>query len=204
MFRNCILKILLMTSVLMFVFVADIFVTTPFSGSGTKSMSMTSVTASETKLTTADLNMRTGPGTSYSIILVIPKGASVTVTGYTGVWAKILYGGKIGYCHTYYLADDTSAAETRYTTADLNMRTGPGTSYSILLVIPKGASVTVTSYAGVWAKILYGGKIGYCHTYYLADNTTTDETRYTTANLNMRTVPAPATPSSSSSQRELL
>ena len=47
--------------------------------------------AAEVKVTTANLNLRTGPSTSYQVILVIPKGAQVEVTGYSGNWAKVTY-----------------------------------------------------------------------------------------------------------------
>ena len=45
--------------------------------------------AAEVKVTTANLNLRTGPSTSYQVILVIPKGAQVEVTGYSENWAKV-------------------------------------------------------------------------------------------------------------------
>ena len=46
------------------------------------------VEASEVKITTANLNMRTGPGTGYAVITVIPKGSQVTVNGYSGDWPR--------------------------------------------------------------------------------------------------------------------
>jgi len=191
MYKNSTLKMLLITSLSMVVFVAGIFLLSPISGrnNGNADSSYMTVTASETKVTTADLNMRTGPGTSYSVILVIPNGSTVTVTEYSGVWAKVTYSGKTGYCHTSYLKDSTASTETRYTTANLNMRTGPGTSYAVILVIPNGSPVSVIEYSGVWAKVTYNGKTGYCHTSYLKESTATTEMRYTTANLNMRTGP---------------
>lgn len=79
--------------------------------------------ASEIKITTANLNMRTGPGTGYAVITVIPKGSKVTVNGYTGDWAKVTYSGKNGYAHSSYLKNESSTV--RYTTVNLNMRTGP-------------------------------------------------------------------------------
>jgi peptidoglycan/xylan/chitin deacetylase (PgdA/CDA1 family)/SH3-like domain-containing protein len=154
-----------------------------------------SVEAAETKVTTANLNMRTGPGTDHAIITVIPKGAEVSVSGYSGDWAQVSYSGKNGYAHSSYLKNTSS--EVRYTTANLNMRTGPGTSYQVILVIPKGAAVTVVDASSVWYKVSYGGKTGYASSNYLTGNQTAPAelpVRYTTANLNMRTGPGTSYP----------
>jgi len=147
------------------------------------------VEAAETKVTTANLNMRTGPGTGYAIITVIPKGAQVSVSGYSGDWAEVSYSGKSGYAHSSYLK---SVSDVRYTTANLNMRTGPGTSYQVILVIPKGAEVAVLDSSSSWYKVSYGGKTGYVSSTYLSGTQTAPAelpVRYTTANLNMRTGP---------------
>ena len=45
---------------------------------------------------TSGVNVRSGPGTSYSIIGTAPKGATYTVTGQSGSWYKINFGGKTG------------------------------------------------------------------------------------------------------------
>ncbi len=157
------------------------------------------VEASEIKVTTSNLNMRTGPGTSNAVIAVIPKGATVSVDGYSGDWAKVTYNDKNGYAHGDYLKSVSSA--TLYTTGNLNMRTGPGTSYPIVLVLPKGAEVTVLDTSNIFYKISYGGKVGYSSSRYLTGNQVVDEpsnpappvendVRYTTADLNLRSGPS--------------
>ena len=149
------------------------------------------VAAGEVKITTANLNMRTGPGTGYPVILMIPKGSSVSITGYSGSWAKVSYAGKTGYASTNYLTNSkVETYESKITTANLYMRTGPGTGYPIILTIPKGSTVGVTGYSGSWAKASYAGKNGYCSTNYLTTpSNTVSETKYTTADLNLRTGP---------------
>ncbi|MBO5226630.1 MAG: SH3 domain-containing protein [Ruminococcus sp.] len=64
------------------------------------------------------LNMRSGPGTSYSIILSIPNEAQVTVTATGGNWAKVSYNGYEGYCSMDYLVAyvETSSVESTTTT----------------------------------------------------------------------------------------
>ena len=60
---------------------------------------------------------------------------------------------------------------TLRTTANLNLRTGASTSYSVRLVIPSGAHVTTvnrTSPLGGWYNIKYNGVIGWSYGSYLA------------------------------------
>ena len=49
----------------------------------------------------------------------------------------------------------------------MNIRSGHGTTYSILGSIPGGAIVTVTKGNGEWAHITYGGVVGYASMSYL-------------------------------------
>lgn len=57
------------------------------------------------KKTTGALNMRTGAGTQYPAIMVIPNGAVVEVTGASGKWFNITYQGKTGWSSSDYLTD---------------------------------------------------------------------------------------------------
>jgi len=144
------------------------------------------------RVTTADLNLRSGPGTEYSVIAVMPKGTRVTVLSVSGSWAKVIYGSKEGYAHTAYMTKVTT--QTMVTTANLNMRTGPSTSYSVIRVIPNGAEVKVISTANGWARVIYAGSEGYASLSYLKTPSTVPSTgetiMVTTANLNMRTGPS--------------
>lgn len=69
-------------------------------------------------VTGSSLNMRSGPGTNYSIVITIDGGESVTVTSANGEWAAVSYGGYEGYCAMNYLtlsSQDTEPAETTTT-----------------------------------------------------------------------------------------
>lgn len=131
------------------------------------------VYAAETKVTTVALNLRSGPGTGYSILLTMPKGSTVTVLSSSGDWSKVTYQGTTGYAYSAYLATD--AGTRYYTTTGLNLRTGPGTGYSIILTMPKGSSVTVYSIAGNWAKLTYSGRSGYAYAPYLSQTAPSTE-----------------------------
>ncbi|MBQ8515555.1 MAG: SH3 domain-containing protein [Ruminococcus sp.] len=69
-------------------------------------------------VTASSLNMRSGPGTGYSILTQIPNGAAVTVTATGGNWAAVTYGSFEGYCSMDYLVEDvmTTTAATAVTT----------------------------------------------------------------------------------------
>ncbi|SJM55937.1 Enterotoxin [Arthrobacter rhombi] len=100
-------------------------------------------------------------------------------------WAKVTYKGKKGYVAASYLKTVAPAkapvkkpakapakkpaakSVTKVTKANLNMRSGAGTKYKSVLVIPKNAKVAVASTAKSWAKVTYRGKKGYVAASYL-------------------------------------
>ncbi|HET7848351.1 MAG TPA: SH3 domain-containing protein [Pseudolabrys sp.] len=56
-----------------------------------------------------DLNLRSGPGTGYAVIDVMPAGASVDVLSCTGGWCRVAYAGETGYASRSYLGGATTA-----------------------------------------------------------------------------------------------
>ena len=99
------------------------------------------------------LNLRSGPSTSTNVLLVMPNGAQVGVTGSPqSGFTPVRYNGTDGFAYSQYLSSTApgsgsppgSVIETRYTTAGLNMRSGAGTTFNVLLVIPNGAAVGIT------------------------------------------------------------
>ena len=67
------------------------------------------------------------------------------------------------------LAGDVKVGETLETTANLNLRTGPSTSHSVILVIPEGGKVTVVAAApsGGFYHVKYGSHEGWSSGLYL-------------------------------------
>ncbi|HEX5508493.1 MAG TPA: SH3 domain-containing protein [Pseudolabrys sp.] len=51
----------------------------------------------------SDLNLRSGPGTGYGVVAVMPAGARVDVVGCTGSWCRVAYGSAEGYASRNYL-----------------------------------------------------------------------------------------------------
>lgn len=125
--------------------------------------------------------MRSGPGTSYGILVSIPFGASVTVLDSSSSWYKVTYSGKTGYVLGQYVQITSTTPTPKPTaaptvigtgkitaSAGLNMRSGPGTSYGILISIPFGATVSVLDISNSsWYKVTYSGKTGYVSSQYI-------------------------------------
>lgn len=62
---------------------------------------------------TNDLNMRTGPGTNYGVITVVPGGDVVDVIDCEGSWCRVRYGGRNGWVSASYLGDTAVASAPR-------------------------------------------------------------------------------------------
>jgi len=115
--------------------------------------------------TSTELNVRSGAGMNHPVIDVLEKNAAVQVLDRSGKWSKVAYTGGTGYVFSSYLAKYAP----RYANADdLNIRTGPGTSYKVIGVLQKGDPILVGSKSGKWTKVSYEGQIGYVFTKYLS------------------------------------
>lgn len=102
--------------------------------------------------TTAAVNLRSGAGTNFGVLLVIPSGGNVTVlSGPTSNgWFNVQYSTVAGYMiGTYLNFQDNNVSfvpgERPYTTASLRLRTGAGTGYATIAFLPPGTRVTIIS-----------------------------------------------------------
>ncbi len=142
-----------------------------------------------TAKTTAALNIRKGSSTSYASLGVLPNGTTVTLLEKcTNGWYKVrTAAGLTGYCSGDYLkvtltgtatAKPTSTAAptpapasigTARTTAALNIRKGPSTSYASQGVLANGTALTVLEKcSNGWYKVrTAAGLTGYCSGDYL-------------------------------------
>ncbi len=61
---------------------------------------------------------------------------------------------------------------TAYTSADLNLREGPGTEFRVLVAMPRGAQVQISycSAENVWCFVQYGHNSGWASSRYLTSN----------------------------------
>ena len=151
--------------------------------SGSTSQPSTSTT--KATVTATSLNVRSGAGTSYSVITKLPKGTVVDVLeSASNGWKKIkTSGGTTGWASGDYLttgsagnsSTDNSTSQTSYkatvNTDSLNMRKGAGTSYSVITKLSNGTVVDVLeSASNGWKKIkTSNGTIGWVSGSYLAN-----------------------------------
>lgn len=148
-----------------------------------------SVSAAAVMTTTANINFRTGPGTSYSVILVIPNGSTVNSTGAVqNGFTQVTYSGSTGWVSSQYLSGSSQPTTATVFDGALNLRSGPGTTYSVITVMPDGATVTITgALTNGFYPITYNGTAGYASADFLRLSTTQSAT--TLANLNLRSGP---------------
>lgn len=129
---------------------------------------------STTMYATGAVNVRTGPGTNYSKIGELSKGDTVRKVGVTGSWTIIDWGSGTAYVSSSYLSSSGgsssggTSSNTMVATANVNVRSGPSTSYSIVGSLAKGATITRTGTSGSWTKVSYSGRTAYVHSAYLA------------------------------------
>lgn len=162
---------------------------------------------------TTNVNVRSGPGNSYSVLTVMKSGTTTSNLGTSGNWTKVTVNGKTGYVYNKYLTSGsnapstptTSTSKTVYVTASaLNVRSGAGTSYSVIGSLSKGKAASVVGTSGNWYKIKYGSGYGYISASYTSakapssstsntpptTSTSSGKTYYsTTAGLNVRSGP---------------
>lgn len=127
---------------------------------------------------------RYGPGTSYGSWVTVPAGAEVNVLETTEsegyLWGKIYYAGVEAWCVLNYATCISNPSltpdppEESLPTQELrridssngvNLRSGPGTKYEIVVWLPHETVMTVTAIAEgseyTWAKASYNGVEGW-------------------------------------------
>lgn len=110
------------------------------------------------------VNVRKGPGTQYAVAFKTVQGAGLQVAGESGNWALIRASdGKTGYISKNYISDGVAKS----TTANVNFRSGAGSSFASSAVLAKGTRVTALSVTGNWTKVKVNGSTGYVYSQYL-------------------------------------
>ncbi len=133
-------------------------------------------------VTASKLNVRSGPASTYSIILALWQGNKVNIIGKSGDWYQIkLSDGKSGWVSSAYLKVDITQQSTMHLNditsmntigtvmaSKLNVRLGPASTYSIILALWQGNKINVIGKFDDWYQIkLPDGKIGWVSSAYL-------------------------------------
>lgn len=150
--------------------------------------------------TTAGVYLRSGKGTNYSTLALLPKSTTVTVTDTSSSgWYGVSYNGQSGYISSQYLAlsESASSAESTtststasaWTTAGVYLRSGRSTDSAAVALLNQYTPVTITDTSDSnWYGVTADGKSGYIYSKYVktASGTASAETMTTTACLNLR------------------
>ena len=116
------------------------------------------------------LNVRTGPGLSYTRIGQIRPGTAYPVVGEQFGWYTINYNGQTGYVSSQYVrsvqggpapSPDAGRNGTLEAVTGLRVRSGPGLTYARIGLIRPGTRYQVIGQEAGWYAIAYGGQTGY-------------------------------------------
>ena len=132
----------------------------------------TAALAASPAIVREELNLRSGPGTGYSVVTIMPAGAAVTVTGESSEgFYPVTYNGSAGWAYGEYLAiggavnaaTNTAQSTGTVITNLLNMRNGPGIGYGIVAQLAFGTTLEITAAAKSangrsWLPVLVRGK----------------------------------------------
>lgn len=106
------------------------------------------------------LNLRTGPGGKYAVIMRMYHGSHLDTLEYRGKWARVRHeSGAVGWAHGDYMVRPSSGPVRLYVWSPgdgyLNLRTGPGTRYGIITRMNHGEWVEVLERRGNWARVYH-------------------------------------------------
>ncbi len=163
--------------------------------------------ATQPMTATSAVNVRSGPGTSYAVIGVLASGQRVEATGtVSGGWIQVSVSGRTGWVYRTFLVSaapaptasastSPTASGTVTTTAAVNVRTGPGLTYTVVTLTPRGTTLPATGVtAPGWTQVLHQGSARWISSSYLTRDAasvaaplpaTTGQLR-TTASVNVR------------------
>ena len=119
----------------------------------------------------SSLRLRAGPSTSSSTVAYANKDEVVILLEKTGSWYKVLYNLKEGYMHANYLDISTiknvelGYGKVNYT--QVNMRSGPGTSYTAIGKSSKGDLAYIIGINKQWYKVIWNDTVCYIRSDYL-------------------------------------
>ncbi len=121
---------------------------------------------------TADaLRLRVSASTSARILDNAQEDEVVVVLEKSGNWYKVRYNLTEGYMHSAYLnvrtVRNVELGYGRVNAAQVNMRTGPGTSYTSLGKSSRGDMAYIIGFNRQWYKVIWNDKICYIRSDYL-------------------------------------
>ena len=122
-------------------------------------------------ITGSKVRLRSEANTDSKVVDTTNDGEVAVVIGKSGDWYHVNYDLKKGYIHSDYLDVSTTAnAELGYgkiNGSSVNLRSGPGTSFSKVTRATKGDKAYIVGINNGWYRIIYGTKVCYIRSDYL-------------------------------------
>lgn len=112
-------------------------------------------------ITAGKAYIHTGPGTWYHSVGVYYSYQTLTVTGRSGNWDKVTYGGHTRYVWAGSVRAGSPRIRSYVTPGTIWMRSGPGLKYGRIRYLYQNYYVTIYSRSGNWYRVNYAGKMGY-------------------------------------------
>ena len=130
------------------------------------------------------VNIRSGPGSSHSVVTRVKSGTEVEYDGEEDGWCRVRYQGKTGYVDASFVftspqktaTPDTGSAlgTLAYVTSPngkpVNLRSGPGRTYAEVGEAAVGKDVTLLTRGNIWSKIRIDGSECYIMTKFLSSS----------------------------------
>lgn len=150
--------------VLTFFVIASVSTLTVSAAGGERKTGIAFVSASS-------LRLRSSPSTTGTTLDYAESGEVVVLLGKSGDWYKVNYNLRTGYMHSHYLnASTRENAELGYGRVNgskVNIRSGPGTSYSLLAQASAGDRAYIIGINNQWFKVIFENTVGYIRSDYL-------------------------------------
>lgn len=134
-------------------------------------------------ITTGKLNVRTGPGPGYGVVATLDQWQTVDLVGRTGdlAWVKIGVPGTTttGWISSRYIKPNVLISSLPIlmqtppwavvTTGTLNVRSGPGSEFSVLTTVLQGRMITLIGRTAnnSWVKVVANGVEGWVTTLHI-------------------------------------
>lgn len=170
-------------------------------------------------VTASSVNVRENASTESTILLSLPLGTVVEITGNTESFYRVKYNGKTGYIHKTYLSKSSSPSNKptstptavpkatasqvptgkvipmsgygKITSSTLNLRAKANINSDILAVIPGGTVIKITGTVDTFYQVKYNNKTGYVSQSYITKVDSTATNKANTPKPTSTPTPAP-------------
>jgi len=119
---------------------------------------------------TADtLNVRESASTTAPVVTQISKYGQVVVIDSTDGWYKVSFGDTVGWVSADYLSVSGGTPTGTITGNSVNVRTGPGKGYDVVMEVVSGEKVNILGNDSGWYKVEFStGVVGWVNGDYLS------------------------------------